>query len=250
VPEQTSYALTPSPFQGVTLVGGGPGDPELLTIAGMRALLGADVVVTDRLGPVSLLPELGDVEVIDVGKTPYGPATSQEEINRILVEKGSAGLSVVRLKGGDNFVFGRGFEEVIDLRDAGVPIRVIPGVSSPIAVPGLGGVPITHRGVSHEFTIVSGHLAPSHPDSLVNWTALAAMSGTIVLMMAVVNGPAIADVLIRHGRAGSTPVAVVVDGSLPTQRVIRTTLADLGAVIAAEDVQPPAIFVIGAVAAL
>jgi uroporphyrin-III C-methyltransferase/precorrin-2 dehydrogenase/sirohydrochlorin ferrochelatase len=251
VPEQKSYALSPSPFPGVTLVGGGPGDPGLLTIAGMRALLGADVVVTDRLGPVSLLQDLGDdVEIIDVGKTPYGPATSQEDINRILIEQAAGGRSVVRLKGGDNFVFGRGFEEIIELREAGVPIRVIPGISSSIAVPGLGGVPVTHRGVAHEFTVVSGHLSPRHPDSLVNWQALAGLNGTLVLMMAVVNGGAIATELITHGRDADTPAAVIIDGSLPTERVIRTTLGSLGALIKAEDVRPPAIIVIGPVAAL
>jgi uroporphyrin-III C-methyltransferase/precorrin-2 dehydrogenase/sirohydrochlorin ferrochelatase len=215
----------------------------------MRALLAADVVVTDRLGPVSLLDDL-EVEVIDVGKTPYGPATSQERINQILIEQATEGRSVVRLKGGDNFVFGRGFEEILDLREAGVPVRVIPGISSPIAVPGLAGIPVTHRGVAHEFTVVSGHLAPNHPDSLVNWTALAGLSGTLVLMMAVVNGGAIAQELITHGKDADTAAAIVCDGSLPTERIIRTTLGSLAAAMSAEDVRPPAIIVIGPVTAL
>ena len=150
----------------------------------------ADVVVADRLAPRELLGELpADVELIDVAKLPRGRSAQQAEINRVIVERALAGKRVVRFKGGDNFVFGRGYEEVIACRDAGVPVTVIPGLTSPVAVPAIAGIPVTHRGVTHEFTIVSGHLPPGHPESLVDYGALARMRGTIVLMMAVENAP-------------------------------------------------------------
>jgi uroporphyrin-III C-methyltransferase / precorrin-2 dehydrogenase / sirohydrochlorin ferrochelatase len=247
----SSITLEPAGFAGVTLVGGGPGDPGLITVAGLRALLAADVVVTDRLAPRELLAELSpEVELIDVAKVPRSRFTAQGDINALLIEQARAGKSVVRLKGGDNYVFGRGFEEVLALQDAGIPVRVIPGLSSTIAVPALAGVPVTHRGVVHEFTVVSGHLPPGHPDSLVNWDALAQMTGTVVLLMAVENAGLIADVLLAGGRRQDTPVAVICDGTLPTERTVRSTLGELGAAVAAEDVQPPAIIVIGDVAAL
>lgn len=246
-----SMTVEPDGFPGVTLVGGGPGDRDLITVAGLRAVLGADVVVTDRLAPAGLLAELSPgVEVIDVAKVPRGRSTAQERINELLVDRARAGRSVVRLKGGDGYVFGRGFEEVLALQDAGVPVRVIPGLSSSLAVPALAGIPVTHRGVVHDFTVVSGHLPPGHPDSLVDWAAVAALRGTLVLMMAVENGGAIADTLLAAGRPGSQPAAVVCDGSLPTERVVRTTLADLGRVIATERIRPPAVVVVGEVAAL
>ena len=167
-------------------MGGGPGDPELISIAGRRALMEADVVVADRLAPRELLGELpSDVELIDVAKLPRGRSAQQEEINRVIVERALEGKRVVRFKGGDNFVFGRGYEEVLACREAGVPVTVVPGLSSPLAVPAVAGIPVTHRGVAHEFTVVSGHLPPGHPESLVNWKALADLDGTIVLMMAV-----------------------------------------------------------------
>ncbi len=157
---------------GVVLVGGGPGDPELISVAGRKALMEADVVVADRLAPRELLGELpADVELIDVAKLPRGRSAQQEEINRVIVERALAGKGVVRFKGGDNFVFGRGYEEVLACREAGVPVTVIPGLTSPIAVPAVAGIPVTHRGVAHEFTVVSGHLPPGHPESLVNWSA-------------------------------------------------------------------------------
>ncbi len=148
---------------GVVLVGAGPGDPDLITVAGRRALQEADVVVVDRLAPQQLLGELSpDVEVVDAAKLPRGPSTSQQTINALILERALAGRSVVRLKGGDPFVFGRGFEEAIACAEAGVPCRVIPGVTSAISVPALVGIPVTHRGVAHEFTVVSGHLPPGH----------------------------------------------------------------------------------------
>ncbi len=233
---------------GVTLVGGGPGDPELISIAGRKALMEADVVVADRLAPRELLGELpADVELIDVAKLPRGRSAQQAEINRVIVERALAGQRVVRFKGGDNFVFGRGYEEVIACREAGVPVTVIPGLTSPVAVPAIAGIPVTHRGVTHEFTIVSGHLPPGHPEALVDYAALARMRGTVVLMMAVQNAPAIAEALVSGGRKPGTPVAIVCDGTMPTQRTVLSTLGTLAASITDEKVQPPAIIVIGEV---
>jgi len=233
---------------GVTLVGGGPGDPDLMSIAGRKALMEADVVVADRLAPRELLGDLpADVELIDVAKLPRGRSAQQAEINRVIVERALAGKRVVRFKGGDNFVFGRGYEEVIACREAGVPVTVIPGLTSPVAVPAIAGIPVTHRGVTHEFTVVSGHLPPGHPESLVDYGALARMTGTVILMMAVQNAPAIADALVAGGRKPGTPVAVVCDGTMPTQRTVLATLSTLGPCLADESVQPPAIIVIGEV---
>lgn len=239
-------ALDRSP--GVVLVGGGPGDPELVTVAARHALASADVVVADRLAPRSLLDELGpDVELIDVAKLPRGRSARQEYINEVIVDRARAGLRVVRFKGGDNFVFGRGFEEVIACREAGVPITVVPGLSSAISVPSMAQVPVTHRGVAHEFTVVSGHLPPGHPESLVDFDALARLRGTLVLLMAVQNAGAIAAALVTGGRDAHTPVAVVVDGTMPTERTVLATLTTLGDEIRAQEVEPPAIIVIGEV---
>jgi uroporphyrin-III C-methyltransferase/precorrin-2 dehydrogenase/sirohydrochlorin ferrochelatase len=236
---------------GVVLVGGGPGDPELISVAGRKALMEADLVVADRLAPRELLAELpSDTEIIDVAKLPRGRSTTQEQINRIIVEQALAGRRVARFKGGDNFVFGRGYEEVLACRAAGVPVTVIPGISSPLAVPAVAGIPVTHRGVTHDLTIVSGHLPPGHPSSLVQWGALAALRGTVVLMMAVENAPMIAEVLLRGGREAETPVGIVCDGTMPTERTILTTLGELADSIARERVQPPAIIVIGEVVAV
>src|SRR3954470_23179350 len=171
---------------GVALVGGGPGDPDLITVRGRRLLAEADVVVADRLGPRGLLDELAaDVEIIDASKIPYGRALAQEAINEVLVDRAKAGKFVVRLKGGDPFVFGRGFEEVLACAEAGVPCSVVPGITSAISVPALAGIPVTHRGVAHEFTVVSGHVAPDHPKSLVDWAALGRMTGTLVILMGI-----------------------------------------------------------------
>jgi uroporphyrin-III C-methyltransferase / precorrin-2 dehydrogenase / sirohydrochlorin ferrochelatase len=234
----------------VALVGGGPGDPELITVRGRRLLAQADVVVADRLAPPELLAELAPhVEVIDASKIPYGRAMAQDAINDVLIDRARAGKFVVRLKGGDPFVFARGYEEVIACTDAGIAVSVVPGVTSAIAVPALAGVPVTHRGVTHEFVVVSGHVAPDHPESLVNWNALAALSGTIVLLMAVERIELFAKVLQQGGRPAQTPVLVVQHGTTAAQRTLRTTLADAAEQIRAEGIRPPAIIVIGAVAA-
>ncbi len=235
--------------EGVALVGGGPGDPELITVRGRRLLAQADVVVADRLAPPELLAELAPhVEVIDAAKIPYGRAMAQEAINNVLIERAKEGKFVVRLKGGDPFVFARGYEEVIACAEAGVPVTVVPGVTSAIAVPALAGIPVTHRHVTHEFVVVSGHVAPGHPESLVNWDALAAMSGTIVLLMAVERIELFAQALLAGGRPADTPVMVVQHGTTAAQRTLRATLSDVGERVRSEGIRPPAIIVIGAVA--
>jgi len=234
---------------GVALVGGGPGDPELITVRGRRLLAHADVVVADRLAPPELLAELPpQVEVIDAAKIPYGRAMAQDAINAVMVERAKAGKFVVRLQGGDPFVFARGYEEMLACADAGIPVTVVPGVTSATAVPALAGVPVTHRSVTHEFVVVSGHVAPGHPESLVNWDALAALSGTIVLLMAVERIELFADALRKGGRPADTPVLVVQSGSTAAERTLRATLADAPKRIREEGIRPPAIIVIGTVA--
>ena len=235
---------------GVALVGGGPGDPELITVRGRRLLARADVVVADRLAPPELLAELGPhVEVIDAAKIPYGRAMAQDAINGVLIERARAGQFVVRLKGGDPFVFARGYEEVLACAEAGIPVTVVPGVTSAISVPAMAGVPVTHRGVNHEFVVVSGHLAPDHPESLVNWDALAQLTGTLVLLMAVERIELFADALIKGGRPAETPVLVVQHGTTAAERIVHTTLADAPNRIRGDAIRPPAIIVIGPVAA-
>ncbi len=233
---------------GVALVGGGPGDPGLLTVRGRQLLAEADVVVTDRLAPRSVLHELPpDVQIIDVAKIPYGRSVAQEHINAALIEHAQAGRFVVRLKGGDPYVFGRGSEEVIACLRAGVPVTVVPGVTSAVAVPAAAGVPVTHRGVAQEFSVVSVHVPPGDERSTVNWPALAATRGTLVLLMGVERLTAVADTLIRYGRSGSTPVSVIADGTLPTQRTIVATLDTVAPRVLKDGIRPPAVVVIGEV---
>ncbi|MEU9603848.1 uroporphyrinogen-III C-methyltransferase [Streptomyces sp. NPDC048057] len=232
----------------VALVGGGPGDPDLITVKGRRLLAEADVVIADRLGPRDLLDELPPhVEVIDAAKIPYGRFMAQEAINQALIEHARAGKAVVRLKGGDPFVFGRGMEEVEALAEAGIACTVVPGISSSISVPGAVGIPVTHRGVAHEFTVVSGHVAPDDPRSLVDWAALARLRGTLVVLMGVDKIGAIARTLVEHGRDGATPVALVQEGTTAAQRRVDATLATVADEVVAQDVRPPAVIVIGEV---
>ena len=195
--------MTPTPATGrVVLVGGGPGDPGLLTIAGRDALAEADVVVTDRLGPVAAIAEHAPhAEVVHVGKIPRGPFTPQERINEILVEHARAGKVVVRLKGGDGFVFGRGGEEWQECRAAGVPVEVIPGVSSATSVPALAGIPVTHRGLTQGVAVVSGHVAPDDPRSDVAWEALAAAGLTIVVLSLLIGSVAMGTAALGARRA-------------------------------------------------
>jgi len=235
----------------VALVGGGPGDPGLLTVRGRRLLAEADVVVADRLAPRDVLAELGpDVEIIDVGKAPATPHLSQPEISALLVDRARAGQRVVRLKGGDPFVFGRGGEEALACARAGVPFTVVPGVTSAVAVPACAGIPVTHRGITQDFAVVSAHLDPSHPGATVDWAALAAGPGTLVLLMAVGRLAEVSRELVKRGRAATTPVAVISDGTTDRERVLVSTLGQVAGEVAAAGLRPPAVVVIGEVVRL
>ncbi|MFD0416313.1 uroporphyrinogen-III C-methyltransferase [Streptomyces sp. NPDC127108] len=236
---------------GVALVGGGPGDPDLITVRGRRLLAGADVVIADRLGPRDLLDELPPhVEVIDAAKIPYGRFMAQEAINNALIEHAKQGKAVVRLKGGDPFVFGRGMEEAQALAEAGIACTVVPGISSSISVPGAAGIPVTHRGVAHEFTVVSGHVAPDDERSLVDWAALARLRGTLVVLMGVDKIGRIAETLTAHGKPQDTPVALIQEGTTASQRRVDATLATVADAVRTHEVRPPAVIVIGEVAAI
>jgi len=236
----------------VVLVGGGPGPLGLLTIAGLEAVRAADVLVCDRLAPLAALEQAKPgAEVVHVGKIPRGEFTPQEQINAILVDRALAGRRVVRLKGGDNFVFGRGGEEWNACVEAGIPVEVVPGVSSSIAVPALAGIPLTHRSLTQGFVVVSGHVTPEDPRSDIDWDALARLGLTIVILMGVAALPQITARLLRAGLDPATPAASIADGGMPSQRLVRGDLATLPAAAAAEDIGAPAVTVIGpAVSAL
>ncbi|MGB3954265.1 MAG: uroporphyrinogen-III C-methyltransferase [Brooklawnia sp.] len=235
----------------VILVGGGPGDPDLLTVGGRRALREADVVLYDRLAPLASLAETRpDAVLVDVGKIPRGSQTPQSDINALLIEHARAGRRVVRFKGGDPFVFGRGSEEWLACAEAGVPVRVIPGVSSAIAGPELAGIPLTHRGLTQNFSVVSGHVGPNHPASTVNWDALARSSGTIVILMGVAHLAEICAGLVERGLDAHTPAAVVAKAALPDQLVLYSTVGSLPSLAEQAGIEPPALTVIGAVVGL
>jgi uroporphyrin-III C-methyltransferase/precorrin-2 dehydrogenase/sirohydrochlorin ferrochelatase len=235
----------------VALVGGGPGDPGLITVRGRRLLAEADVVVADRLGPSALLDELDpDVEIVLAGKAPGAHTMTQDEINTLILDRALAGRRVVRLKGGDPFVFGRGGEEALACVRAGVPFQVVPGVTSAVAVPACAGIPVTHRGITQDFAVVSAHLDPSQPGASVDWEALAKGPGTLVLLMAVAHLDAISNELIKRGRAETTPVAVISDGTMPGEQVLTSTLEHVAADAARHEVRPPAVVVIGDVVGL
>jgi uroporphyrin-III C-methyltransferase len=232
----------------VILVGGGPGDPDLLTIGGLRALREADVVLYDHLAPLACLAETKPGAVLlDVGKLPRGRQTAQTDINALLVAHARTGATVVRFKGGDPFVLGRGSEEWLACAEAGIPVRVIPGVSSAIAGPELAGIPLTHRGLTQSFSVVSGHVGPDHPASTVNWDALAHESGTIVILMGVAHLGEICAGLVARGLAADTPAAIVARAATPDQRTLRGTVGTLPGIAAEAAVEPPALTVIGAV---
>ena len=231
---------------GVAIIGGGPGDPGLITVRGRQLLAEADVVLTDRLAPRSLLDELrDDVEIIDAGKIPYGRAMAQEHINAALISHARAGRFVARLKGGDPFVFGRGAEEVLACLQAGIPVTVVPGVTSAVGVPASAWIPVTHRGVAQQFHVVSVHVPPGDERSTVNWELLGASLGTLVLLMAVERIGAVVHELMRYGRSPDTPISVIADGTLPTQRTINSTLEQVESLVAKEGIRPPAIVVVG-----
>ncbi|HEY8719503.1 uroporphyrinogen-III C-methyltransferase [Pengzhenrongella sp.] len=224
----------------VALVGGGPGDPDLLTVRGRRLLAEADVVVVDKLAPRAVLSELApDVIVIDVGKSPGHHAVPQDRINALLVEHALAGLRVVRLKGGDPYVFGRGSEESAVCRAAGVPVEIVSGVTSAISVPAAAGIPVTHRGISRGFTVLTGHeeigAIPPTEDH------------TVVLLMGVSLLAKTCSALVAAGRSADTPVAVIEDGFGPGQRVTTGTLATIAERAFLVGVKPPAVTVIGGV---
>ena len=230
----------------VYLVGAGPGDPDLLTLRGAEVLAGADVVVYDRLSVATLLDLApAAAELISVGKQPGGPRTSQDDINALLVARGRAGQQVVRLKGGDPFVFARGGEEAAALTAAGVAFEVVPGITSAVAVPAYAGIPVTMRYSSTSFTAVTGHEDPAKGEGSVNWEAVAALGGTVVVLMGAARCRTICDRLITAGMAPGTPAAAVQWGTRPNQRTLRATLSTLADL----EPQPPATIVIGEVAA-
>lgn len=235
----------------VTLIGGGPGAFDLITLRGARALKDADVILTDHLGPeLGRIVDTSGKVVIDVAKLPYGKSVAQEEINRLLLEHARAGKKVARLKGGDPYVFGRGFEEVQFLASHGVACEVVPGVSSATSVPAAAWIPVTHRGVTHSFTVVSGHVPPGDARSLVDWDALAKVGGSIVVVMGVRHVRAITRALIDAGLPASTPAAAVMEGTTGGQREVRSTVGSLAEDMNAGGIASPAVYVIGAVAGL
>jgi uroporphyrin-III C-methyltransferase/precorrin-2 dehydrogenase/sirohydrochlorin ferrochelatase len=249
--ELVSRPVRPAGAGSVALVGGGPGDPELITVRGRRLLLEADVVVTDRLAPRSLLDALDpDVEIIDCGKSAHRHNLTQDEINAVIVDRARQGRRVVRLKGGDPFVFGRGGEEVAACVAAGIAVQVVPGITSAIAAPAAAGIPVTHRGLAADFAVVSGHRDPGRAEAGWNWPELAVGPATLVVLMGMESLGGIAAELIEHGRPADTPAVAIHRATLPGQRVVRSTLAGLAAEVERAGVGAPSVVVIGAVAAL
>jgi uroporphyrinogen III methyltransferase/synthase len=241
----------------VYLVGAGPGDPGLLTARALELIATADVILYDRLIPSTALDGArADAELLFVGKEGGGPSVPQEQTETLMVARAQSGSTVVRLKGGDPFVFGRGGEEALVLRDAGIDFEIVPGVTAGIAASAYAGIPVTHRGLATAVALVTGHTQAgpgsedSRQDSAIDWPALAAFPGTLVLYMGVRQLPHIAAALIAAGRPGSQPAAVVEAGTLPSQRTVTGTLQTIADVAREHDVRPPSITVIGPVAAL
>ncbi len=235
----------------VYLVGAGPGDPGLMTRRSLELIAAADAILYDRLIPADALSGARDeAELHYVGKQPGDVAMAQEDINALLVELGAAGKRVVRLKGGDPFVFGRGGEEAEALRAAGVPFEVVPGVTAGVAASAYAGIPVTHRDAASAVAFVTGHEDPEKPESALDWEALARFPGTLVLYMGVKNLPSIAERLIAAGRPGDQPAAVIARGTLPDQRTVTADLAGIAQRVRDAGVRPPAITLIGPTAAL
>jgi uroporphyrinogen III methyltransferase/synthase len=235
----------------VHLVGAGPGDPGLLTVRALELLGRADVVLHDKLIPREALDAVRpDAELIDVGKIGGGPQVPQAETERLIVEHAKAGKRVVRLKGGDPFVFGRGGEEGRVLREAGIDFEVVPGVTAGIAASAYAGIPVTFRGASSAVAFVTGHEDPDKPETAIDWEALARFPGTLVFYMGVRQLPRISERLIASGRPADQPAAIVERGTLPGQRTIVATLDTLPARASEEKIGAPAITIIGDVAAL
>jgi uroporphyrinogen III methyltransferase/synthase len=233
----------------VYLVGAGPGDPELMTIKAKRLLSEADVVLFDRLLNPEMLEGLDGVELIDVGKSAGRHKLSQDEINWLLIKKAEEGNVVVRLKGGDPYLFGRGGEEALALLDRGIPVEVVPGVTSAIAAPELAGIPVTHRGITSALTIVTGHEEPGK-DTPLDWSAIAQLGGTLVVLMGVSRLEKNVSALIAGGRAPETPAAIVERGGWADQRLVTGTLHDIASKAQRSEIKPPAILVVGEVVRL
>jgi uroporphyrin-III C-methyltransferase len=236
----------------VSIVGAGPGDPDLLTVKALKRLQGADVVAYDRLvNPAILRACPPEARLIYVGK--HGPCStswSQEAINVLLVQEASAGNTVVRLKGGDPFVFGRGGEEALALKEAGLPFEIIPGISSAIAAPAYAGIPVTHRGLATSVTIVTGHEDPTKDGSSLDWAALAKGADTLVILMGLGRLEGIVEELIRHGRAADTPAVAVQSGTTLEQQTVVATLGTLPQAVRNARLKAPAALVIGEVVSL
>jgi uroporphyrin-III C-methyltransferase/precorrin-2 dehydrogenase/sirohydrochlorin ferrochelatase len=245
----TAGAPSSAPAGRVSIVGGGPGDPGLITVAGLQRLREADVVVADRLAPLELLEDLApDTTIIDAAKVPGGPAMRQDTINETLVAHARAGRAVVRFKGGDPFVFGRGREEVDACLAAGVPVAVVPGVTSAVAVPAAAGIPVTHRGLSQGFCVITGHVSPAGTGRAAHWAALARSGLTLVLLMSIEHLASITHALLAAGLPGTTPCACVSDGWTRQQRVVTRTLDQIAGAVAEAGAANPAVVVVGEVA--
>jgi uroporphyrinogen III methyltransferase/synthase len=230
----------------VYLVGAGPGDPGLITVKGLACLKQADVVVYDRLVDESILNEARpEAEKIYVGKADRLHILEQDSINQLLLEKAREGKVVVRLKGGDPFVLGRGGEEAEILTRHGIPFEVVPGVTSASAVPAYAGIPVTHRGVASSFAVITGHKASDRGEPRISWDKLATGADTLVILMGMRNLAKIVDQLTKHGRSPSTPVAVITQGTTSHQRCLVGTLEDIVAKAKSEDLQPPSVVVVG-----
>jgi uroporphyrinogen III methyltransferase/synthase len=243
--------VTDSTLGKVFLVGAGPGDPGLLTARALELIASADVILYDRLvGPGALNGASADAELLFVGKEGGGEAVPQEQTEELLVRRARAGARVVRLKGGDPFVFGRGGEEALTLRAAGIPFEVVPGITAGVAAPAYAGIPVTHRGLASAVALITGHEDPDKPETAIDWDALAAFPGTLVFYMGVRQLPHITASLIAAGRAASEPVAVIESGTLPGQRTVSATLETIAETARTQAVKPPSVTIVGAVAAL
>ena len=230
----------------VYLVGAGPGDPGLITVKGLACLKKADVIIYDRLVDDSILREARhDAEKIYVGKASSHHTLEQETINQLLVQKAREGKIVVRLKGGDPFVLGRGGEEAKALVENGIPFEVVPGVSSAVAVPAYAGIPVTHRGIASSVTIVTGHKASEESEPNIAWDKICAVSGTLVILMGLGNLAYVVDQLIKNSKSPSTPVAVITHGTSKRQRCVIGTLEDITAKVKSENLQPPSVVIVG-----
>jgi uroporphyrin-III C-methyltransferase len=229
----------------VVLVGGGPGADDLITVRGLDRLMSADVVITDRLAPVGLLARLGrHVEIIDASRMPGRPTLTYDQITELMIDRARAGRTVVRLKGGDPFVFAHGAQEVASATAAGIPVEVVPGVTSATAAPALAGLALTSSDGAAGFTVVSGHLHPDDPACRIDWSALARSGTNLVILMGMRRLPAIVSRLIGEGIAADTPAVCIADASLADQQIVAAALGDLPAAIGAAGVTNPATVVI------